>query len=50
MTNQLYFVPLQEEEVLQKDEEIQKLRQKTDEFIDSKADGFNRFMNLYFKV
>ncbi|XP_073462852.1 uncharacterized protein [Aquarana catesbeiana] len=40
----------EEEEVLQKDEEIQKIRQKTDEFIDSKADSFNRFMNLYFKV
>ncbi|XP_077314949.1 uncharacterized protein LOC143935165 [Lithobates pipiens] len=40
----------EEEEVLQKDEEIQKLRKTTDEFIDSKADSFNRFMNLYFKV
>lgn len=38
----------EEEEVLQNDEEIQKLRQKTDEFIESKAESFNRFMKLYF--
>lgn len=41
--DQLYFVPLQEEEVLQNDKEVQRLRQATKEFIDKDADEFNDF-------
>lgn len=40
----------EEEEVLQKTEKIQKLREATKKFIDDDAEEFNEFMNFYFNV
>ncbi|XP_077314953.1 uncharacterized protein LOC143935169 [Lithobates pipiens] len=40
----------EEEEVLQQDENIQKLREETKKFIDDDAEEFNEFMNFYFNV
>ncbi|CAI9562623.1 unnamed protein product [Staurois parvus] len=40
----------EEEEDSQEDEEIQRLIQKTDEFINSKANNFTRFLKLQLKV
>lgn len=46
-TNTFYYYPddnYEEKKVLQKDEEFQRVKQKTNEFIDKKADTFNAFI------
>ncbi|AHA80850.1 hypothetical protein [Chinese giant salamander iridovirus] len=40
----------EDEEVLQQDEEIQKIREKTDEFINKKANAFQDFINYFLEA